>query len=57
MVSISDFYRIPIELEYFTTVSFFSKNMLTLNLQLPNPTYCYNVSQLLTYDDLKKQYF
>ena len=42
---------------YIVIAGYATKNMLTLNSQLPNPAYCCSVSQLLTYDDLKKQYF
>lgn len=42
---------------YIVIAGYATRNMLTLKSQLPNPAYCCNVSQLLTYDDLKKQYF
>ena len=42
---------------YIVIAGYATINMLTLKSQLPNPAYYCNVSQLLTYDDLKKQYF
>lgn len=42
---------------YIVIAGYAIKNMLSLNLRFQNPAYCCSVSQLLTYDDLKKQYF
>jgi hypothetical protein len=42
---------------YIVIAGYATKNMLTLNSRFQKPAYCCSVSQLLTYDDLKKQYF